>query len=144
MTVPICSTICGDSPVGGAAVVYSATKISNAVPFAAPIIETTVPFDSVVFDVGPAITPDLPNLVINEDGFYEIIATQSWIGGSTDTMTIVVNDATVQTDSAENPGLRAGSLSVLLELHTGDVVRLVAGSSDGDLLTATLSAEKRN
>jgi len=86
----------------------------------------------------------LPNLVINEDGFYEITATQSWIGDSTDTMTIVVNDATVQTDSAENPGLRAGSLSVLLELHTGDVVRLVAGSSDGDLLTATLSAEKRN
>jgi hypothetical protein len=150
MVAPICPTIC--SPGGGAGGgVYSATKITNSVPFAAPSIlspDTVVPFDTVVFDVGPAITPDLPSLVINQDGFYEIIATHTWTGvtGSNNVISIMVNDVVVQSDSAENPGTRAGSLSVLLQLSAGDVVQLRASSDGpgGDLLTATLSAEKRN
>lgn len=143
MTSPICSTVCGTS--GGAGGVYSATKISNVAPFAAPALEAVVPFDSVVFDVGPAITPDLDGdaLIINQTGFYEITATHTWTGGGTlDSIAIAVNGVVVQRDSSE--GLVAGSLSVLLQLSAGDVVQLFASSAEGDTLLATLSAEKRN
>lgn len=145
MVAPICDTKCGDAPGGGAGV-YSATKISNAAPFAAPVAEAIVPFDSIVFDVGPAITPDLgaDALVINQDGFYEITATHTWTGGSTNVIAIAVNSVVVQRDSAENPGTRAGSLSLLLQLSAGDVVQLLASSVEGDTVLATLSAEKRD
>jgi hypothetical protein len=148
MTAPICPTIC--TPGGGAGGgFYSATKISNSVPFAAPSIlspDTTVPFDTVDFDVGPAITPDLPSLVINQDGIYEIIATHTWEGTSIDVISITVNGVVVQSDSAENPATRAGSLSVLLQLSAGDVVELRASSDGpgGDTVLATLAVEKRN
>jgi len=145
MVARICDTKCGTPPGGGAGA-YSATKISNAAPFAAPALEAVVPFDTAVFDVGPAITPDLDGdaLVINQDGFYEITATHTWTGGGTETVAISVNGVVVQRDSAENPGTRAGSLSVLLQLSAGDVVQLLASSDAGDTVLATLSAEKRN
>lgn len=152
MVAPICPTICSPGAGGGA---YSATKISNAVAFAAPgVVGGFVDFDTVEFDVGPAITPDLAGdaLVVEQDGIYSILATHTWVGetGSTDTVSIYVNGILVQLDAAENPGvagsIRAGSLSVLVELEAGSVVQLQAQSigPGGDSVLATLSAEKRN
>lgn len=148
MTSPVCSTVCGD--LGGAGGVYSATKISNLEPFAAPgLFGANVDFDTVEFDVGPAITPDLANnaLVIEQAGIYFITATHTWTGGATDIITIVVDGNDVQLDSAENPAGpdRAGSLSVLVQLSAGARIQLRAASGDGtNTLLATLSTEKRN
>jgi len=150
MIAPICPTICtpGGGGAGGAGI-YSATKISNAAPFTPPGGGGFVDFDTIDFDIGPALEPDLTSDAINvlEDGVYMILATQFWsAGGSDDFISIFVNGASVQVDAAENPGVRAGSVSVLIELSAGDLVQLVAQSSNpgGDPLLASLAVEKRN
>jgi hypothetical protein len=148
MVAPICPTICAPGGAGGG--VYSGTKISTDTPFTAPSLAgAIVPFDTVDFDLGPAIEPDLANdaLVVQQGGIYAILATHTWEpGGSTNTISIEINGVQEQLDSAENPSIRAGSLSVLVELDAGDVIQLRAFSSDGTgvLAEASLAAEKRN
>jgi len=146
MVAPICPTIC--SPGGGApsAALYSATKISNATPFTPPGGGGFVDFDTIDFDIGPALEPDLASDAINvlQDGVYAIYATHFWSGAGLDIIAIFRNGSQIALDSAENPGVRSGAITVLVELDAGDVIQLVAQSDAGDSVFASLAVEKRN
>jgi hypothetical protein len=147
---PICDTKCGTPPGGGAGGVVSATKIDNPGQTVPPGVVTEADFTSVVFDFGPAITPDLVDnaLVIEQDGLYEVIASEIWLNdpdGAVFASAIHVNGAIVQSNSlSEQLTAKAGSYSVLLELSAGDRVTMTgltvaAGDSQ---FSSTLAAYK--
>lgn len=150
MVAPACSTACGATPVGGAGGALSATKIDNPGQTVPPGVVTESDFTSVVFDVGPAITPDLVDnaLVINQDGIYEVIASEIWLNdpdGALFGTTILVNGVGVQSNSfTDQVTAKSGSYSVLLELSAGDriTMELLAISASDSEFAGTLAAYK--
>lgn len=154
MVAPLCDTRCGSPPGGAGGGVYSATKIDNPGQVVPPGVVTESDFTSVVFDVGPAITPDLADnaLVIEQDGFYYVTASENWLNepdGAVFASAIHVNGAIVQSSSiSELLTTKAGSYSVLLQLSAGDRITMTAltivEGASASTFGGTLSAEKRD
>jgi hypothetical protein len=142
--------------------VYSATQISTSAPFTVPEPpgpEGTSPdFDTVDYDVGPALTPDLVDnsIVVNQDGFYNITVSESWQATDDGNMELVlfINDFPVsladgrlQVSRLSEPlTFKDGTISRLFQLAAGDRIRVGVAFAPTDAgvgsVTVALSAEK--